>query len=52
MPSPPPVPVVNRVRSSAVGSRPEERIAEFQNCFGTDLARLETEFLRYMQTVR
>jgi MinD-like ATPase involved in chromosome partitioning or flagellar assembly len=28
VPSPPPVPVVNRVRSSAVGSRPEERIAE------------------------
>jgi hypothetical protein len=30
----------------------EERIAEFQNCFGTDLAKLEAEFLRYMQTVR
>ena len=28
VPSPPPVPVINRVRSSAVGSRPEERIAE------------------------
>ena len=28
VPSPPPVPVVNRVRSSAVGSRPQERIAE------------------------
>jgi MinD-like ATPase involved in chromosome partitioning or flagellar assembly len=28
VPSPPPVPVVNRVRSSAVGSRPRERIAE------------------------
>jgi hypothetical protein len=30
----------------------EQRIAEFQNCFGSDLAKLETEFLRYMQTVR
>jgi MinD-like ATPase involved in chromosome partitioning or flagellar assembly len=28
LPSPSPVPVINRVRSSAVGSRPEERIAE------------------------
>lgn len=28
VPSPPPVPVVNGVRSSAVGPRPEERIAE------------------------
>ncbi len=28
VPSPAPVPVVNRVRSSAVGSRPQERIAE------------------------
>ena len=28
VPSPPPVPVINRVRSAAVGSRPEERIAE------------------------
>ncbi|MDV3220048.1 ParA family protein [Intrasporangium sp.] len=28
VPSPPPVPVVNRVRSSAVGARPEDRIAE------------------------
>lgn len=28
VPSPPPVPVVNRVRSSAVGPRPEDRIAE------------------------
>ena len=28
VPSPTPTPVVNRVRSSAVGSRPEERIAE------------------------
>ncbi|MEO5745326.1 MAG: hypothetical protein ABIQ53_12170 [Terracoccus sp.] len=28
VPSPPPVPVVNRVRSAAVGSKPEARIAE------------------------
>ena len=28
MPSPPPLPVVNRVRSAAVGSRPEARIAD------------------------
>lgn len=28
VPSPPPVPVINRVRSSAVGSRPQERIAD------------------------
>ncbi|AXG13965.1 AAA family ATPase [Intrasporangium calvum] len=28
VPSPTPIPIVNRVRSSAVGSRPEERIAE------------------------
>ncbi|MCU1536745.1 MAG: hypothetical protein JWP82_1096 [Humibacillus sp.] len=40
VPSPPPVPVVNRVRSAAVGSRPEARIAaSLQRFAGLDAVR-------------
>lgn len=31
---------------------PEQRLAEFKLAFGNDLARLDTEFLKYMQRIR
>ena len=35
-----------------IWNTPEERVAEFKQFFGSNLDRLETEFLRYMRKVQ
>ena len=39
-------------RPLAVYLEPEERLKEFQQCFGNDLPKLETAFLQFMRGVR